>query len=605
MTKEIFSVLILTACFFSPLPAFGQIDCQTPAVTNPSNEKLYRQSLKKPNTTTNESYFLRVFFHVLRKSNGTGGQSYANVLRSFQILNADFNPYRIYFVWNDSIDYIDDTDKYYYPSANIFQQNNHINGIDIYLYPDDVVRSSGGMANGVGMSSEFYVAGKPKKAPELSYITSHVISHEMGHVLNLWHTHHGTFNEGGNDNPCAELVDGTNSDVCGDYIMDTPADPNLRQNVDPTTFQWLSSGVDANGDSYQPDTRQIMSYSDVRCMSHFSSGQGERMRNSIESLQYLQNVLVPYIIGETVPCGMELYSIDSMPAGASVTWSWKRPSDIAIYQLMPGSNECTINNTNKSYIKNTLVATISKDGVAIATVEKAIDTGINFFGTYEQAASPAYEWNLPGTPPTAFHSGSKILLLKGSTITLHSSCFIGASITYTGSGPSTWTHSGSTITMKFNYLPPASPLSINSIPAARPSTITITGVYANSCETFQFIVSALPHPTPLIDASQLSLGINNTWKDFTFQLTARPLSSSTENAEGIINEGSNNNEVEEFILSGWQLTIVNTQTGKVVFDQIVDGEAQTINAARWEPGIYVVRATFGEAQVSQKLIIGN
>ena len=59
-------------------------------------------------------------------------------------------------------------------------------------------------------------------------VKSHIISHEMGHVLFLWHTHHGTYPEGGDPNQCMELVDGSNSTICGDYISDTPADPNIK-----------------------------------------------------------------------------------------------------------------------------------------------------------------------------------------------------------------------------------------------------------------------------------------------------------------------------------------------------------------------------------------
>ena len=70
--------------------------------------------------------------------------------------------------------------------------------------------------------------------------------------------------EVGDANQCAELVDGSNSDTCGDYIEDTPADPHLNFNVNPITCQWLGTGIDANGDNYAPDTRLIMSYTDIR-----------------------------------------------------------------------------------------------------------------------------------------------------------------------------------------------------------------------------------------------------------------------------------------------------------------------------------------------------
>jgi hypothetical protein len=104
--------------------------------------------------------------------------------------------------WDGIIDPIDN-DTYYnnIPTTNIFYENNHTNGIDIYLYPADPNYSTPiiGLANGVGMSSEFYIVGRVSGIPAC---TTSTISHEMGHVLNLWHTHHGTYDEGGNDNPC-------------------------------------------------------------------------------------------------------------------------------------------------------------------------------------------------------------------------------------------------------------------------------------------------------------------------------------------------------------------------------------------------------------------
>jgi hypothetical protein len=191
---------------------------------------------------------------VIRRSDGTGGQSVAAVNQAFQILNQDFNSHNINFSWNNTIDYINNTIYFNNPSSNIFNVNNNPNGIDIYLYDDSA--NPGGLANGVGGSSEFYVSGKFWNTPFQSLITSHVISHEMGHVIFLWHTHHGTYPEGGNDNPCAELVNGNNSSTCGDYVTDTSADPHIQFNVN-ASCNWLGSGTDANGQNYDPDEQNI------------------------------------------------------------------------------------------------------------------------------------------------------------------------------------------------------------------------------------------------------------------------------------------------------------------------------------------------------------
>ncbi|WP_457618952.1 hypothetical protein [Lutibacter sp.] len=277
-----------------------QTFCYTP---NHSNYQ-YLNTMMRSSSLSDESYCIKIYFHVIRRTDGTGGQNIGSVNQAFQILNNDYNPHDISFVWDGNINYIDNDTFYNNPSYGgtlttppaILGRNNHLDGIDIYLFDNNA--PSGGLANGVGESSEFYVSGSYWKPPYQSLITSHVISHEMGHVLFLWHTHHGT-NEGGNDNPCAELVDGSNSTTCGDYVVDTPADPHIHFNVD-TNCQWTASGTDANGVSYSPDTHNIMAYTSPDCMSYITELQGLRAKNAIATLPYLQQTLTNCCEGNTL-----------------------------------------------------------------------------------------------------------------------------------------------------------------------------------------------------------------------------------------------------------------------------------------------------------------
>jgi len=275
----------LVALGFQKISA--QTFCHTPATS--SNIELFRSFLtSKKSTTVYDYYELRIYVHVIRRSNGTGGQSVNDVNTALSFLNSDFNQHGIYFILQGNIDYIDNDIYYNTPTSSIFSVNSHTDGIDIYLY-NDAINPGNGLANGVGQSSEYYVAGSFWNYPYGSLVKSHVISHEMGHVLFLWHTHHGTYYEGGDPYQCAELVDGSNSDICGDYIADTPADPYLNFDVSYTTCTWNSSGTDANGDSYNPDETMIMSYTHPDCMSYFSEEQGDRMITAINSLTFLQN----------------------------------------------------------------------------------------------------------------------------------------------------------------------------------------------------------------------------------------------------------------------------------------------------------------------------
>ena len=348
--------ILLSIFMLISIVASSQNFCFTPASTN--NPELNNSSYLRA-TNDNYNYLLRIYFHVIRRSNGTGGQSSQKVSEAYHILNDDFNPHRIFFSWDGTIDYIDDDSRYNTPDISIYSVNNHQDGIDIYLYDD--AASEGGRANGVGESSEFWISGRYWNPPFQSLITSHVISHEMGHVLFLWHTHHGTFNEGGNDNPCAELVNGSNSATCGDYVVDTPADPHLHFNVNQNTCQWNDSGRDANGHPYSPDTRLIMSYTDVGCMEYFSLKQGERMRNAIETLSYLQNTLIlkfikPSLSGPSSIYNEATYTVENLPVGSSVQWS----SSSNCLRLISGQGTATA--TFKAIFNTSAVITATISG---------------------------------------------------------------------------------------------------------------------------------------------------------------------------------------------------------------------------------------------------
>ena len=120
--------------------------------------------------------------------------------------------------------------------------------------------------------------------------------HELGHHFGLKHTHNGTGNnvdciiEGDN----VELVNGEECDIRGDQLCDTPADPNLAPdrlvNAEDCSFNNSKcsneNGVfcecaDANGDSYEPDTGNYMSYTREICGDHLTA-----MQKSIIDLTY-------------------------------------------------------------------------------------------------------------------------------------------------------------------------------------------------------------------------------------------------------------------------------------------------------------------------------
>lgn len=112
------------------------------------------------------------------------------------------------------------------------------------------------------------------------------LTHEMGHYLGLWHTF-GHGNEGTTDELVTRVADPNlpylpNCGSAGDYICDTPSDPN-RWNANCT---YSSPAVDANGQKYTPDPTNFMSYSSQSqwsiCVTNFTNCQNESMRNNAE-----------------------------------------------------------------------------------------------------------------------------------------------------------------------------------------------------------------------------------------------------------------------------------------------------------------------------------
>ena len=157
------------------------------------------------------------------------------------------------------------------------------------------------------------------------YYNTTSLPHEMGHCLGLYHTHHGTVNEGGDINQCAELVNGSNSATCGDYISDTPADPNSWSS---NSCNYTGAIKDSNGQSYNPNPSNFMAYSYKPCRNLFSALQSQRMNDFIANTPMLQNVITPTISGpsDLFYDQSGTYSISHLPPGATVSWSTSRLS---------------------------------------------------------------------------------------------------------------------------------------------------------------------------------------------------------------------------------------------------------------------------------------
>jgi hypothetical protein len=263
-------------------------------------------------------YFIRVYVNVVRRPDGTGGQSNAAIDAAFERLKLDFTPHNIFFVRDcEIINILAPTNDYYdgsFYAASLMDMPNlqHDDGINFFFGPDEVVGNGFGSAYIV--SNRMSVTGIWPKANWVNGVLepfpvsiSSTVSHEMGHCLGLQHTGESTTFDP--INSCCELVNGSNGLSCGDFVPDTDADPRFWESTITTNgcdfnFTASNNGTcfssldipyrDLNGQIYTPPVNNLMAPQQViqQCIDGFTDGQGLRMRQIIAMSPVLQACLV-------------------------------------------------------------------------------------------------------------------------------------------------------------------------------------------------------------------------------------------------------------------------------------------------------------------------
>jgi len=200
---------------------------------------------------------LNIFFHIVRNDNGDPSSG----IRDFETnaivdnLNSHYNPHNIKFN-KVGFDFINSTllnDVQPSEIGDLILLNNNPNSLNFYIVNTADFNGYGDiLGTNVVITKDAAVTG--------------VASHEVGHNLNLRHTHDTRFGIENDDN-CT---------YAGDLVCDTPPDSGLRDYRDPQNPNYPYY-VDSNcnytkNDGYNPDTENIMSYTSPTCLRHFTNG---------------------------------------------------------------------------------------------------------------------------------------------------------------------------------------------------------------------------------------------------------------------------------------------------------------------------------------------
>jgi len=256
------------------------------------------------------------------------------------------------------------------------------------------------------------------------------------------------------------------------------------------------------------------------------------------------------------------YQVYNLPSGMTVTWSISdNYYNQYCLQQDPTTNSCTITrNTSYDITGETLTATIKQGGTTICTITKTISTGNGFEGTY---------YNGQATVPV--DPLSSLYVLPGTLVTITSPNLVGATVTQIGGNatPTSWSHNTSNGILQVG------------MPSTTGSAVVVRVIDPAGGYYFLTIMTS-EDPISVLSVSQ------------------------TNNQLEVTLDQQNRAETPNMSESGrqkWTLETYNAATGRKVYSVTVEGSKYTIDTTDWKPGVYIVKASDGKKEWSEKVVV--
>ncbi|MCG8332508.1 MAG: T9SS type A sorting domain-containing protein [Chitinophagales bacterium] len=244
--------------------------------------------------------YVPVQIHIVRQDDGSGGADLDDIMVEFEdFVRPYYVPTNLDFTFCNEPNFINSS-QFYSLSGDaegdlMSTTHNVANMLNVYYVSDP--DGACGWARFTTDATDYIVIANSCSDNQST------TAHEIGHYFDLFHTHETAF---GN-----ELVDGTNCGTTGDLLCDTPADPNLSGEVNASCV-YTGNATDGNGDPYNPDPTNIMSYSRKACRTFFSPEQiAKIIFTSLNGRSYLDYNCTPYndqcADAITIDCGVSQY----------------------------------------------------------------------------------------------------------------------------------------------------------------------------------------------------------------------------------------------------------------------------------------------------------
>lgn len=264
----------------SPFGSNAQFPCGVISSEKQLKElQLFYSESEFKKTSAEDTFYIPVKVHIIRKSDGTGGLSVQKFQAELDSVNYFYINAKIQFILCGQINYIDNST---YRTLNMPEEEDLLTQSAEFPRVINIYFTDSVLINGTRVCGYSYLPMGPNNIfiDNACVNSGNTVAHELGHFFSLIHTH-GKSNSTLTD----ELVDGSNCAVAGDFICDTPADPNLdgkvTYNILTKKCKYTGTAKDANGEFFNPMVENIMSYSKAQCTDSFTVEQYQRIRNSL------------------------------------------------------------------------------------------------------------------------------------------------------------------------------------------------------------------------------------------------------------------------------------------------------------------------------------
>ncbi len=257
--------------------------------------------------------YIPIKLHLVGNDDGTGRANYRNVLDQLCLLNEVFQEFDMSFYIKDGFNVVNDTrinsNQASFTIRNRMRSHKDENALNVWVLNEVTIGNEVNRILGIYDGDIGFERGdlgddwvRVINSPTFFGRTGYTLLHEVGHFFNLLHPFFGweinPYSQSMEGRPApnrspsfgvlTEHADGSNCEIAGDRICDTPADyyysyyvdsrGDTINNLDNFACTYDRPMTDPKGERLNPDASLIMGYFLDNCMEHFTPQQVELMQ---------------------------------------------------------------------------------------------------------------------------------------------------------------------------------------------------------------------------------------------------------------------------------------------------------------------------------------